>query len=103
MTTTEALVPTGRISTDPDGELSVSVVWSGGNAPIDRPDTGGWLIGPDSPFRRKLAQRLVRAIDAGVVHSDPALVIDNYGHTYVSARRNVMGRRMNADLKRLGF
>lgn len=67
---------------------------------VDRPYTGGWLF----PKRhRALAERLVRAINAGVVFYDQQVVTDVNGKTFVQAWSRVYGKRANADLKRLGF
>jgi hypothetical protein len=50
-----------------------------------------------------LASRLARAVQAGVVLTNPVVKTDVNGKTYVSAESQVMGRHMNADLKRLGY
>lgn len=52
----------------------------------------------------RMARRLEAAILAGVVHSDPVeRVRDRDGSHYVQARTTILGRMMNADLRRLGF
>lgn len=51
----------------------------------------------------KLAQRLKTAVEAGVVLTDPQWAINKLGQRYVSARVTVLGRTLNADLKRLGY
>ena len=79
-------------------EIYVEVTWSG--APLDRPSTGGFGL---KKSHLALANRLKRAIDAQAVHTDPEVKADTYGKTYVSARCRVLGRMLNADLKRLGF
>lgn len=88
------------MGTGPDGEpvLHVDPVWDG----VDRPTTGGWML-PDSPNGRRLAARLKAALLAGVVYSATEILTDVNGKTYVGARSRVLGRIMNADLKRLGF
>lgn len=96
-TTMSNLKATAKITTDAES-ISVTAIWSG--AEIDRPDVGGWGLGLN---HRSLAERLARAIDAQAAFEAPALRTDINGHTYVEARRRVMGRTMNADLKRLGF
>lgn len=80
------------------GGIVVNVTWTWSGGPLDRPYTGGWYV-PNM----KLAERLVRAIDAGVVHVERTLARDINGATYVAARALVLGRYLNADLKRLGF
>lgn len=74
---------------------NVSPIW----ADVDRPNVGGYGVGPN----RKLAERLKRAIEAGVVYYDAQVKVDVNGATYVQANSRVLGRIMNADLKRLGF
>lgn len=91
------LRPIAEITTEP-GRIHVNVVWTG--VALDRPSTGGWGLGANE---MKLAQRLKRAIDAGAVLVDPEVKEDVYGQTFVSATSRVLGRRMNADLVRLGF
>lgn len=75
---------------------------------LDRKDGFGISTGrTETPAQRKralaLAARLVRAAEAGAVFTDHRVKRDVYGHTYVSARCRVMGKYLNADLKRLGF
>lgn len=98
MTTTP--IPTG-VKYVKDGDIHVDTVWTG--VPLDRPNTGGWLIGGNDARKNKLADRLVRAINAGAVHTNVTIATDIYGQTYVTANRNILGRMMNADLNRLGF
>lgn len=87
--------PTANITTDTDDGFHVNVIW---DAPVDRPCTGGYLM-PN----RKIAERLVAAINAGAVYVDPEIRTDINGRTYVSARARVLGRHANADLRALGF
>lgn len=99
----EGYTPTvARVDVTPanDGDysyVSVHPVWilSDGTE-----DTGsGWGVKD-----MRMARRLEAAILAGVVHSDPVeRVRDRDGSHYVQARSNVLGRMMNADLRRLGF
>lgn len=49
-----------------------------------------------------IADRLVRAIDAGVAYTNPRIVNDPNGD-WVNFDHQVMGRYLNADLTRLGF
>lgn len=80
---------------------SVKVVWSCDTPRLlNRTDGMGWLFGPN---HKRLAERLVAAINAGVVFGNPELRTDVNGRTYVSADVKVLGRTANADLKRLGF
>jgi hypothetical protein len=85
-----------------DGELRIHVntVWHGNG--IDRKEGLGFILsGTNSGMA--LARRLKRAINDGAVFIDPEIHTDIYGHTYVHADCKVMGRRMNADLTRLGY
>jgi hypothetical protein len=84
-----------EVTRSEDGEIHVAPFWTG----VDRPMSSGWAI--DS--NEHLAARLERAILAGAVHSDVSVKTDVNGRTYVSATTHVVGRRMSADLKRLGF
>lgn len=83
------------ISRGADG-WTVSPIWAG----VDRPRTGGWRFGPR---HKALAERLRRAILAGVVYEDPTAATDVNGKTFVVARTTVLARQANADLARLGF
>jgi hypothetical protein len=73
---------------------SADPVWAG----VDRPTTGGMVCRD-----RKTANRLAAAIRAGKAYVPVAVKVDSYGHTYVETRANVLGRTLNADLRRLGF
>lgn len=79
------------------GEISgfyVDPVWTG----VDRPKTGGYLV-----RERALAERLKRAMLAGAVYYDAEVREDVNGQTFVATRSRVLGRMVNADLRRLGF
>jgi hypothetical protein len=78
--------------------LVVKVTVSG--IELDRHDLYGWHL---LPKHRKLAERLVRAVEAGVVFTPERVATDVNGNTYLVAPTKVMGRTANADLKRLGF
>lgn len=80
------------------GDIRVVVTY---DAPgLDRKDGYAWGL----PARhRALADRLVRAIEAGVVLGDPEIRTDVNGNTYVSATSRILARMMNAELRRLGF
>lgn len=71
------------------------------DASLDRTHCAAWSVGPS---HRNLAERLKRAVDAGAVLKGGERRTDIHGKTYWSVNQTaVMGRRMNADLKRLGF
>ena len=54
--------------------------------------------------RRHLANRLVAAINAGAVYSNPKIVRDCFGGTYVAADSvRMLGRTLSADLRRIGY
>lgn len=75
-------------------DWSVHPIW----ADVDRPNVGGWLVRDE-----RTARRLERALRAGVVYRDPQVHTDVNGQTYVHGTSLVLGRRINADLKRLGY
>lgn len=83
-----------------EGSWEVQTIWSSEHVALDRPAGIGFTFGPN---HRELAIRLATAITAGVVFTAPEIKRDVNGRTYVSARSQVLGRRANADLKRLGF
>lgn len=60
----------------------------------------GWSVGAK---KKRLAERLAAAIDAGVVFGQASIRTDVYGRTYIDATARVMGRYLNADLNRLGY
>jgi len=74
--------------------------WESDHVAIDRPLTQGFIL---PAGKRSLAIRLASAIRAGVVFTAPEIKRDVNGKTYVSAACSVIGRTMNADLKRMGF
>ncbi len=67
-----------------------------------QPGRCGWGLN-DNKRDRALAARLARAITAGAAYSNLRVCVDVNGNTYACGDTNVLGRRMNADLKRLGF
>ncbi len=67
---------------------------------LDRTDVYGWHL---QPKHRKLGERLVRAIEAGVVFTPERIDRDINGKTFLIAPCKVLGRTLNADLRRLGF
>jgi len=98
---TTTIRPVATITRGPDYDgrmrIDIDVTWIG--ADLDRPHVGGWAIS-DKPA---LATRLKTAIEAGAVYANPKIVKDSNGKTFVQAKSLVLGRHMNADLKRLGF
>ncbi len=108
------LTPTAKIvlETKNDGNplnvtLAVLTTWNG---PVQRKDGLGYSLATKSrvtPARwaraNKLAERLARAINAGVVFTNPVTKLDVRGETYVSHDYAVSGKHLNSDLRRLGF
>jgi hypothetical protein len=82
------------VRVDDDGGLSVWPVWRG----VDRPDVSGMAVRD-----RRMAGRLVAAIEAGKVLADARVKRGTDGRTYVAARWLVLSRMLNADLRQLGF
>lgn len=87
-----------EVTRDEDGSLTVFPYYAG----VDRPQGCGMGL-RDDPAGRKLAARLVAAIEAGVAYPNPVLAVDVAGKTYAKTGLAVVGRRLNADLKRVGF
>ena len=85
-----------------DGGIDVRTVWSADGVQIDRPEGVGFGLG-SRPGAAALARRLKAAIEAGAVFTVPVLRTDVNGRTYVSTGCTVIGRRLNADLRRLGY
>lgn len=81
-----------------DFGLTVRATWADASQ-LDRSDAHAWGVGKN----RKLAERLVRAIEAGRALTAGELYVDALGKRGRHARSNVSGRTLNADLKRLGF
>jgi hypothetical protein len=80
-------------------ELIVWPYWSGN---VDRPEGYGYAFADDARGRA-LAQRLKAAMLAQVVFTDAHVLRDINGKTYIDAHSRVLGRKANADLRRLGF
>lgn len=74
--------------------LAVYQVWAG----VDRPHTCS--VGVTT---RAMGERLARAMRAGVAYPASGVRQDIFGKTYVATEMNVVGRRLGADLKRLGY
>lgn len=87
-----------RVEQDPEYGWVVGPVWSS----VDRPYTGGIATGTGARGKA-LAARLEAAIRAGVVYVEPSIRVDVNGQSYVNANCRVLGRMLNADLRRLGF
>lgn len=86
--------PTTEVKpSDDPAYVTVWPLWSG----VDRP------YGTGISVQKKLASRLARAMEAGAVFLDPQIKTDINGNTYIEARCMVLGRHVNADLKKLGF
>ena len=67
---------------------------------LDRTDVMAWYL----PLRhRRLAHRLAAAIEAGVACPPERKRRDVDGRTYLEHGLKVLGRSINADLRRLGF
>lgn len=79
--------------------LSVEPTWDAPGG-LDRPTSGGYGL---RITHRALADRLAAAMMAGVVYANPTVAVDVNGATYVASTPTVMGRRLNADLRRLGY
>lgn len=96
----ETLTPTATMQ--PDAEHPswwlVSTTWASSLPNLDRYDGIGYLCSS-----KRNAERLCRAINAGAVFADPRIAFDIYGAAYVATTSRVMGKYMNADLKRLGY
>lgn len=80
-------------------ELVIKISW---DAPVDRPSTHSISL-PATKSGRKLAARLVTAINAQKALTNPVIKTDVCGLTYIEAKCHAWGRHLNADLKRLGF
>jgi hypothetical protein len=85
-----------KVEDDVTDKWIVEVHVEGGK--IDRRNTFGWSV-VDSD----MADRLVRAIDAGVAVTEGVVMRDAMGKTYLNVILQVSGRNMDADLTRLGF
>lgn len=98
-TTAPTFIPTARLDDDGD-HLVVRTTWTSPDVELDRTDGIGYGFGHG---QRKVALRMIAAINADVVFYDKQLAVDIHGKTYVATRSRVLGRIANADLHRLGF
>lgn len=89
------------IKTDEEGYYTVTAYWSGGDL---KEEVRGlaWCCGKKNRGHA-LANRLKRAFEAGAILPNPKIMTRDNGTQWVSADLNILGRRMNADLKRVGF
>jgi hypothetical protein len=65
---------------------------------LDRPEVHAWTVRDET-----LARRMVRAIKARKVLTPVKIATDINDRTYLQTNCCVVGRTMNADLRRLGF
>lgn len=82
-------------------KVKVYVYWSGPE-PLDRPSTGGWSFLLED---KALAERLTKAINDGMVYTNPTVMKDFYGKSYVVGTRliNTTGRHLKKSLKTIGY
>lgn len=98
-----ALVVEPRIERKTDG-ITVWFHWKGTEGEvIDRPECGGISVGKPSPKAEMLARRVSAALRAQKLFGPAELATDIFGKTYVRADCRVIGRRLNADLIKIGF
>jgi hypothetical protein len=93
------ITPTAHIDITWENERPIYTVyakWTG--ADIDRP-----LSHSTQLLNKRTAKRFADAIQAGVAFTDPQIVTDANGKTYVAAKCHVFGKYANANLKALGF
>jgi hypothetical protein len=83
-----------EVTERPDGSISVHPIWSN----VDRVNGSGWLVG-----NMRMADRLRRALLAGVVYSATEIMTDVNGKTLVHGTSKILARHMNADLRKLGY
>jgi hypothetical protein len=96
MTQTPDLTPVASTEANPEfGHMTVWIDFP--NAGVDRPRTYG--IG----VTKRNLPRLVAAVNAGKVATNPEIRTDVGGNTYVAFTSAVHGRTVNVDLKRLGY
>lgn len=87
-----------RESFDGRSCINIGIVWKG----VDRPATSSWSL-QDTKAGMALALRFQRCLETARVHRTIELLTDCYGKTYISTSFQVLGRTLNADLKRMGF
>jgi hypothetical protein len=98
-----ALVVEPHVERGPDG-TTVRFHWSGTEGEkIDRPCTYGISVGMPGPKSEALAKRLCAAARAQKLFEVHGIAQSQSGSTYVDASVRVLGRHLNADLRKLGF
>ena len=95
-TKTNDMTPVATIEVTSDGYYIVNVAYP--FAGVSRPHTYGCSTG-----NKVLAERLVRAIEAGVAITGATVRTDVNGNTYVQGTNKFLSKRLNADLRRLGY
>lgn len=94
--------PAAIITSDEHG-IHVRVIWSGPK-PLKRPEVEGWSFAATEKGVA-LANRLYKAVNAGVVYKNPVLKKKPNGDTFVSAAHvePLPPGKIKNGLKRLGF
>lgn len=100
MTTTTATPQVAEVSGtyNDDGTIDVHPVWAVEGIELDRTKGSGYRVKD-----QRMADRLGDAMLAGAVYYNAEVRTDVNGNTYVNASSHVLGRMINADLRRLGF
>ena len=78
--------------------ITITPIWTG----VDRARTSSLTL-VNKPSNMALANRYKRAIESGAAFCHVELTHDSKGKSYIHAVENVMGRYLNADLKKLGY
>lgn len=81
-----------------DGKVDIVVSAIVHGVQLDHSETHGYVVTTPA-----LAKRLAAAIEAGAVFHDFEVRTDVNGKTFLGYSSRVLGRMMNADLRRLGF
>lgn len=76
--------------------IMVAPLWKG----VDRPYVGGTALQAN---KIALARRFARAMVDGAAFANIEVRTDVNGDTYVDAPKKTLARRLNADLRRLGY
>lgn len=87
-----------EIVTNDDGTITVWPYWKG----VDRPQGAGWGL-RDNANGHKLARRLKAALESGKAFTKVSVAYDINGNTFATTQGRLLGRTLNADLKRIGF
>jgi hypothetical protein len=102
MNTTAPKLAEPIVETEAGFGITVSVEWQPQDG-LDRLDAHAWCVGKDTPAHRKLAERLVAAIKDGAIITPGDPYTDVNGKRGVHSQSTILGRTMNADLRRLGY